>query len=60
MISGSDMAPWASLTYTDNKIEKMTAKLIDFLGCNYGVVNSNDFEACLRNASSNELLDAVE
>ncbi|KAM7537428.1 hypothetical protein Aperf_G00000070304 [Anoplocephala perfoliata] len=60
MISGSDMAPWASLTYTDNKTDKLTAKFIDILGCNYDVVNSDNIEACLRNASSSELLDAVE
>uniref|UniRef100_A0A0R3SRZ5 COesterase domain-containing protein n=1 Tax=Hymenolepis diminuta TaxID=6216 RepID=A0A0R3SRZ5_HYMDI len=60
IISGSDMAPWASLAYKDNKSENLTSKLADVLGCKYKVANSNDADMCLRNVSSYDLLDAVE
>lgn len=54
------MAPWASLAYKDNKSENLASKLPDGLGCKYKVANSNDADVCLRNASSYDLLDAVE
>ncbi|VDO10635.1 unnamed protein product [Rodentolepis nana] len=60
IISGSDMAPWASLAYKDNKSDNLTAKLASVLGCTHNATSGNDAGVCLKNASSSDLMDAVE